>query len=71
MNGIVRVVVGYSGGKEKNPTYQSIKDATEAYLIEFDPSKVSFEKILDEVRNVFFLHQFNMDNQGQFFYECK
>ena len=50
MKGIARVVVGYTGGKEKNPTYQSIKDATEAYLIEFDPSIVSFEKILDEVR---------------------
>jgi len=47
-NGIARVVVGYTGGKEKNPTYQSIKDATEAYLIEYDPSIISYEKILDE-----------------------
>ena len=32
------VVVGYTGGKELNPTYQSIKDSTEAVLIEYDPS---------------------------------
>ena len=48
MGGVVDVVVGYTGGKEKNPTYQNIMDATEAFLVEFDPSIISFEKILDE-----------------------
>ena len=48
MKGIDRVVVGYTGGKELNPTYQSIKDSTESVLIEFDPSVISYEKILDE-----------------------
>lgn len=46
MNGVVRVVVGYSGGKELNPTYRSIKDHTEALLIEFDPDVVSYEDLL-------------------------
>jgi peptide-methionine (S)-S-oxide reductase len=37
----------YTGGKQKNPTYQNIMDSTEAYMVEFDPSIVSYEKILD------------------------
>lgn len=43
------VVVGYTGGNQKNPTYKNIMDATEAFLVEFDPSVLSYEKILDEV----------------------
>lgn len=42
-----RVVVGYTGGEELDPTYQSIKDSTEAVLIEFDPAVISYEMILD------------------------
>ena len=38
----------YTGGKQKNPTYQNIMDATEAFTVEFDPSVVSYEEILDE-----------------------
>ena len=47
MDGVKRVVVGYTGGSEAFPTYSSIKDATEAVLIEFDPGMISYEKILD------------------------
>lgn len=39
-------MVGYTGGEELNPTYQNIKDATEAVLIEYDPSITSYEKLL-------------------------
>lgn len=46
--GVVDIVVGYTGGKKKNPTYQNIMDATEAFLIEFDPTVITFEGILDE-----------------------
>ena len=46
MDGVLRVVVGYTGGTEAYPTYSSIKDSTEAVLIEFDPSTISYEKIL-------------------------
>lgn len=49
LRGVVDVVVGYTGGVEKNPTYQNIMDATEAFLVEFDPSIISYEKILNEV----------------------
>ncbi|KAL7543077.1 hypothetical protein ACHAXR_012394 [Thalassiosira sp. AJA248-18] len=48
MGGVVNVVVGYTGGKQENPTYQNIMDATEAFLVEFDPSIISYEEILDE-----------------------
>lgn len=48
MDGIARVVVGYSGGKELNPTYRNIKDATESVLLEYDPNVMSYERILDE-----------------------
>jgi peptide methionine sulfoxide reductase MsrA len=49
LGGVVDVVVGYTGGKQKNPTYQNIMDATEAFLVEFDPNVISYEQILDEV----------------------
>jgi len=41
---------GYSGGKELNPTYRSIKDHTESVLIEFNPNVITFEDLLIEVR---------------------
>lgn len=46
MDGVERVVVGYTGGEQPNPTYQNIKDATEAVLIEYNPSIISYEKLL-------------------------
>mmetsp|Transcript_19589 Transcript_19589/g.35242 ORF Transcript_19589/g.35242 Transcript_19589/m.35242 type:complete len:126 (+) Transcript_19589:236-613(+) len=48
MGGVADVVVGYTGGKKENPTYQNIMDATEAFMVEFDPSLISYEEILDE-----------------------
>jgi len=43
-----RCVVGYSGGKELNPTYRTIKDHTEALLVEFDPEVISYEDLVVE-----------------------
>lgn len=40
--------MGYSGGKELDPTYRSIKDHTEAVLIEFDPTTITYEDVLLE-----------------------
>ena len=48
MDGVAQVVVGYTGGKMADPTYQNIKDATEAVIIEYDPLKISYETILNE-----------------------
>jgi len=40
--------VGYSGGKELNPTYRKILDHTEALLVEFDPAVISYEDLVIE-----------------------
>jgi peptide methionine sulfoxide reductase msrA/msrB len=49
--GVVDTRVGYTGGYEKNPTYETVKKGTsghaEAIEIRFDPKKVSYEKILE------------------------
>jgi len=48
MKGVKRVVVGYTGGVEPNPTYVTIKDSSEALLFEFDPYEISYQEILDK-----------------------
>jgi peptide methionine sulfoxide reductase msrA/msrB len=49
--GVVDTRVGYTGGYEKNPTYEIVKKGTsghaESIEIRFDPKKVSYEKILE------------------------
>ncbi len=47
MNGVVRTRVGYAGGTQPNPTYQSIKDHTEAIQIVYDPSVITYEDLVD------------------------
>jgi len=39
--------VGYAGGSSPNPTYQSIGDHSETIQITFDPSLLSYERLLD------------------------
>lgn len=46
IKGVARCVVGYTGGKEANPTYRSMKDHSEAMLVEFDPSRVAYEELV-------------------------
>ena len=48
MAGVLSCVVGYTGGEKKDPTYQNILDATEAFMIEFDPAIISYEEILED-----------------------
>jgi len=47
MGGVARVVVGYSGGRQADPTYRRIKDHTEALLVEFDPTVISYQKLVE------------------------
>jgi len=49
--GVLRVTSGYAGGSEPNPTYQDVGRGrtghAEVVEIEFDPSTVSYAKLLD------------------------
>lgn len=49
--GVTSTMVGYTGGKMKNPSYEDVcSDTTghaEAVQIEFDPKKIPYEKLLD------------------------
>ncbi len=51
MDGVVATAVGYMGGNVDNPTYKLVCSGTtghaEVVHIEYDPSKVSYEQLLD------------------------
>ena len=39
--------MGYAGGVKENPTYHNLGDHTETLQIDYDPSKISYEKLLE------------------------
>ena len=49
--GVISVTSGYTGGTKQKPTYEEVSEGgtghAEAVEIVYDPSKVSFEKLLD------------------------
>lgn len=49
--GVLKTEVGYTGGSTKNATYLEVKTGrsghAEAIQVEFDPTKLSFEKLLE------------------------
>jgi peptide-methionine (S)-S-oxide reductase len=51
VEGVISTTSGYTGGKVPNPTYNQVSAGgtghTEAVQIVYDPSKVSYEKLLD------------------------
>ena len=44
---MVRTRVGYAGGTTENPTYRNIGDQNETIQIEYDPTQISYEELLD------------------------
>ena len=49
--GVISTVSGYMGGQTKNPTYEQVSSGrtghAEVVQVEYDPAKVSYEKLLD------------------------
>lgn len=43
----MRTRVGYAGGTTSSPTYQSLGDHTETIQIEYDPSRITYDNLLD------------------------
>jgi peptide-methionine (S)-S-oxide reductase len=44
---VVRTRVGYAGGTKDAPTYHSLGDHTETIQIDYDPSQISYNDLLD------------------------
>jgi peptide-methionine (S)-S-oxide reductase len=44
---VVRTRVGYAGGTTKNPTYHNLGDHTETIQIDYDPTQISYEELLN------------------------
>jgi len=63
VEGVVDAVSGYTGGNKDKPTYEEVSSGTtghyEAIQITFDPSKVSYERLLD-----LFWRQIDPTDQG-------
>ena len=51
LDGVISVTSGYSGGPEKDPTYQQVGAGltghAESVEIAYDPKKISYERLLD------------------------
>lgn len=51
LNGVVKVISGYSGGKVKNPTYKEVCTGetghAECVQILYEPNKISYDELLE------------------------
>ncbi|KAI4388132.1 hypothetical protein MLD38_000490 [Melastoma candidum] len=47
LDGVVRTSVGYCGGSKPNPTYRSLGNHAECVQVEYDPTLISYEDLLD------------------------
>jgi len=47
LDGVVRTRVGYAGGTTESPTYHNLGDHTETIQIDYDPTQISYEQLLD------------------------
>jgi len=45
----VRTRVGYAGGSTRDPTYHDLADHTEAFQLDYDPTRISYGELLDAI----------------------
>jgi len=66
IEGVKEVISGYTGGRKENPTYEEVSSGTTGHLeaveVVYDPSKVSYERLLD----MFWMQIDPTDLNGQF-----
>lgn len=66
LNGVKSVISGYTGGQRENPTYEEVCSGKTGHLeaveITFDPTKISFDRLLD----VYWMQIDPTDPGGQF-----
>lgn len=66
MYGVDKVVCGYSGGDEVNPTYEDVKAQKtghrETIMLEYDNNTVSYDNLLD----IYFSNVDPFDKDGQY-----
>jgi len=60
--GVIEVVSGYAGGENENPTYRNHPGHYEVILIEYDPTKTSYEVLV----NYAYRNMDPFDSLGQF-----
>jgi len=64
--GVEKVISGYAGGREENPTYKQVSAGrtghVEAIEVFYDPAKITYEELLD----YFWMHINPTDDGGQF-----
>jgi peptide methionine sulfoxide reductase msrA/msrB len=67
LKGVLKTVVGYTGGKTEDPTYEEVSGGDTGHLeaaeVTFDPAQVSYEQILE----VFWRSIDPTDPGGQFY----
>jgi peptide-methionine (S)-S-oxide reductase len=44
---VLRTRVGYAGGEREAPTYRKMGDHTETVQVDFDPLRISYERMLE------------------------
>jgi len=66
IDGVISTTSGYTGGHQKNPTYYDVSSGRSGHIevveIVYDPTKVSYEKLLD----IFWVNIDPLNSRGQF-----